>query len=84
MLAKVDEKLMLLEEEGVKEGKIIPEEKRWRVMKVEADLQRKWIRISLLKGAIDDEGCGTVKRSRRMFALLGEYTGLLYIMLDDR
>jgi hypothetical protein len=56
MLAKVDEKLMLLEEEEVEEGKIIPEEKWWRVMKIEADLQKEWIRTSLLKGAIDDEG----------------------------
>jgi hypothetical protein len=61
MLAKVNEKLMLLEEEGVEEGKIIPEEKRWRVVKIEADLQRKWIRTGLLKGAIDDEGCGIVE-----------------------
>ena len=55
MLAKVDKKLMLLEEEGVEDGKIILEEKRLRVMKIEANLQRKWIRTSLLKGAIDDE-----------------------------
>jgi hypothetical protein len=34
MLAKVDEKLIRLEEEGVEEGKIIPEEKWWRVMKI--------------------------------------------------
>jgi hypothetical protein len=32
MLAEVDEKLNLLEEGGV-----IPEEKRWRIIKVEAD-----------------------------------------------
>lgn len=55
MLAKVDEKLMLIEE-GLEEGGIIPEENWWRLIKIKADLQRKWIRAEFPRGALDDDG----------------------------
>ena len=51
MLAKVDEKLNLLEEGG-----IIPEEKRRRLIKVEAVLKRKWISAEFSRGTFDDDG----------------------------
>jgi hypothetical protein len=56
MLAKVDEKLMLMEEEGIEEGSVVSEEKRWRLVKIEADLQRRWIRAQFSRGAFDDDG----------------------------
>jgi hypothetical protein len=84
MLAKVDEKLMLMEEEGIEEGSVVSEEKRWRLVKIEADLQRRWIRAQFSRGALMMTGCGSVVRSRRMCALLGDYGDwcILCLMID--
>jgi hypothetical protein len=66
----VDERLTGMEEEGLDldlgsglglGGErhwviVVPEEKRWQLAKVEANLQGRWIRAGFSRGEVDGEG----------------------------